>query len=520
MGYNIIDFINTKTLNKFSFLKLVDIVYDGKKYVMNFIFPQNIPEISEEDQKIILGYAKQYLNLKSEVEAKFRKSYLEENIILKFVKKYLDENHPIVAQNIDKNAIKISINDIVDVKISATKTIKDIIENKNMLQSLMQEFDKFFCGKIKVEIVEVPDETREDFLENRLAVLERKNILNTISGGKQRYDVKVTAKLIGSEITLMPQYIKDFKKPALSVTISGKIRFLTVKTYKLKKPPKNPNAPTEKQYFSFNIEDKTGKMQAVLFPTKASYHKAMLLKDGDLVVVKGDIKEYGERLSISVKDLSLCEAVKQEPKQNAIEAMFNSDEINYSYIFPKKYISALQQNMFEKVDAINPNTLGREYVVFDLETTGLEAQEEDIIEIGAVRIKDGVMQETFSSFVKPSKLIPEKITQITGINDSMVADAPAIDQVLPDFYRFCKDSVLVAYNIPFDYSFIRKVSKQLSYEFNNEQIDVLMLAREKIKGLKHYNLSSVCTYLGVSLIGAHRAIEDAIATAKVFLKLY
>ncbi len=520
MGYNIIDFINTKTLNKFSYLKLVDIVYDGKKYVMNFIFPQSIKEISQEDQNLILGYAKQYLNLQSEVEAKFRKSYLEENIIYKFVKKYINENHPIVAQNINENAIKIFIKDIVNVKIHATKIIKDIIENKNMLQALVLEFDKFFCGKILAEVVEVPEEESEDFLENRLAVLERKNLLNNFSAGKQRYDIKVTTKLIGNEIALMPQYIKDFKKAALNVIISGKIRFLTVKTFKVKKPPKNPNAPAEKPYISFNIEDKTGKMQAVLFPTKASYHKAMLLKDGDLIVVKGDIKEYGERLSITVKDLSLCEAVKQLPKETVIENIFKNEEITYSYVFPQKYFSALQQNMFEKVDAINTNTLGKEFVVFDLETTGLEAQEEDIIEIGAVKIKDGVLRETFSTFIKPTKQIPEKITQITGINDSMVADAPSIEQVLPDFYKFCKDSILVAYNIPFDYSFIRKFAKQQMFEFNNEQIDVLMLAREKIKGLKHYNLSSVCTYLGVSLIGAHRAIEDTIATAKVFLKLY
>ncbi len=160
-----------------------------------------------------------------------------------------------------------------------------------------------------------------------------------------------------------------------------------------------------------------------------------------------------------------------------------------------------------------------EYVVFDIETTGLTASTEKIIEIGAVRIKDGNITDTFSEFVNPGKPIPQKIVELTGINDSMVAGAKSIDEVLPAFYSFASGAVLVAHNASFDTSFIINESKNLNMPYDFCCVDTLELARSTVSGVKNYKLDTLTKFFDVKLENHHRACDDATATAHVFLKL-
>ena len=101
----------------------------------------------------------------------------------------------------------------------------------------------------------------------------------------------------------------------------------------------------------------------------------------------------------------------------------------------------------------------------------------------------------------------------------MVEDSPSINYVLPDFYKFCYRSSLVAHNIAFDYGFLSQIAKKMCYNFDNEQLDTLTIARSKLLGLRNFKLETIAEKLGVSLVGAHRAVNDAMATAKCFLKL-
>ena len=136
-----------------------------------------------------------------------------------------------------------------------------------------------------------------------------------------------------------------------------------------------------------------------------------------------------------------------------------------------------------------------------------------------VKISKGKIVSTFSTFIKPSVAIPAEITELTNITDEMVADAPAINYVLPDFYKYCYGCSLVAQNIAFDYGFLNAIAKKMQYNFDNPQYDTMVMARNKLRGLKNYKLGTICEYLGISLVGAHRAVNDCLATAKVFLKL-
>ncbi len=163
--------------------------------------------------------------------------------------------------------------------------------------------------------------------------------------------------------------------------------------------------------------------------------------------------------------------------------------------------------------------LSDSFVVFDLETTGFYARKDRITEIGAVKIKNGVEVDSFSTFVNPRMPIPEEVTKVTNITNEMVREAPVIEDIFDDFLNFVGDSVLVAHNSDFDMSFIYKVAKDMGKRVENTVLDTLELARVFYSDMKNYQLKTLCKEFNVPLVGAHRAVNDAAATAKVFVKM-
>ena len=158
------------------------------------------------------------------------------------------------------------------------------------------------------------------------------------------------------------------------------------------------------------------------------------------------------------------------------------------------------------------------FVVFDLETTGLSPVSNSIIEFGAVLIENGEIRDRFSEFVNPCIPIPYEIQKLTGIDDSMVIDARKIDEVLPDFLRFCEGAVLVGHNVGFDIGFVREKARQLGLSADFTTVDTEGIARALLPGHSRYTLDAVAKILEVSLENHHRAVDDAEATAGIFLK--
>lgn len=158
-------------------------------------------------------------------------------------------------------------------------------------------------------------------------------------------------------------------------------------------------------------------------------------------------------------------------------------------------------------------------VVFDTETTGFSAENDRIIEIGAVKIKNGEIVDRFSTFVNPQTTISSKITSLTGISNDMVADSQTIENILPEFLEFCGDAVLVAHNAKFDIGFIEANAKRLGIEFVPSYIDTVEMARGALPNIENHKLNTVAKSLEISLEGHHRAVNDAEATAQIFLKL-
>ncbi|SEM71679.1 exonuclease, DNA polymerase III, epsilon subunit family, partial [Butyrivibrio sp. ob235] len=157
-----------------------------------------------------------------------------------------------------------------------------------------------------------------------------------------------------------------------------------------------------------------------------------------------------------------------------------------------------------------------EIVVFDIETTGLSPIKHRIIEIGAVKLKDGEITERFSEFINPETPIPPHITRLTSIMDEMVCDAPTIDVILPRFVRFCEGAILVGHNVTFDIGFINQKCKELGLPADFTCIDTMGLSRAFYPEQAHHHLDAVCKKLGVTNDHHHRAISDAECTAKIF----
>lgn len=157
-----------------------------------------------------------------------------------------------------------------------------------------------------------------------------------------------------------------------------------------------------------------------------------------------------------------------------------------------------------------------QYVVFDLETTGFHPRTDDIIEIGAVKIQGFQVVDMFSTFVRPEKLIPNKITELTGITPAMVKDAPLPAAALEKFRQFIGQCVLVAHNASFDAGFIRlHFSRHLQTTVDNAVLDTLTLARILHPKLKNHKLKTLCQEFKITLANHHRAVDDAEATAQL-----
>jgi len=159
-------------------------------------------------------------------------------------------------------------------------------------------------------------------------------------------------------------------------------------------------------------------------------------------------------------------------------------------------------------------------VIFDIETTGLEPTTNEITEIGALLIKGEVLQDMFSSLIKPKASISAEITRLTGIDDTMVKDAPPIDQVLPKFVEFVGSLPLIAHNAEFDTAFIKDKWKKIkNADLGNNIICTVKLSRYLLPQLPNHKLHTVAKHFGLEVANRHRAVGDAELTFQVWIKL-
>ncbi len=492
---------------------------------ISLIYPSS-QNLSDENREKVKKFVSDFINLDGgKVIVKINKSFIEEDLIQKEILKFLSKHYPIIFNTISVDKINIYIDSIdkVRIRFSLEEGLYNHFINFNIDKNMIEYLEKNFCSSFEINAVcYEKSKVEEKYLQDRMENLKRKSDLDAIIGlSKDKYMVKDIKTIVGNEIKFQPKHISSIKDPCEDCVIAGKINFLTERSFTSKRKKKNKDGTEEaiqKPYFSLTIKDSSASMTAVIFPSKTKYHKMNLLSDGNEVLVRGKVIKYNDKLEMSIRDISLCKLPnKYEQSSNVIE----SELTEYRYIKPVKYNSFKQSNLFESSKNLSKEILNNSFVVYDFETTGLNPVSDEIIEIGALKIINGEFSEVFTTLVNPKRPIPPQSTKVNRITDEMVANAYTINQVICDFYLFCKDCQMVGYNnIAFDKLFLINAGKKVGLNFLNNQIDAFLLAREKLTGLKNYKLSTVSKYLDVNLIDAHRALNDVIATAECFLKLY
>lgn len=317
---------------------------------------------------------------------------------------------------------------------------------------------------------------------------------------------------------------------------------------------------------SFNISDKTGSTTAKIFMKSDESEEFLInVKNGGHGKVAGYTKydEFSRCSVIMIRSLELTEERKRmdnseekrvelhlHTKMSSLDAMTDVKELiktaekwghkaiaitdhGVVQAFPEamdvevnsevKVIYGMEGYLIDDDKDIltnynNPKDVDS-YVVFDLETTGLSVKNDMITEIGAIKIKDGEVVDTFSQLINPERRIPEFIVNLTGITDAMVRDKPTIDEVVGPFKEFIEGSILVAHNASFDLGFIREKFKKSNLEVINPVIDTLELSRAVFPDLKNHKLGNIAKHLKVNLENAHRAVDDAKATSEIFIKI-
>ena len=250
-------------------------------------------------------------------------------------------------------------------------------------------------------------------------------------------------------------------------------------------------------------------MEVRYFTNAQNEPKMDKLFGGGEVIIVGDVREFNKKFTLYINAISYCKL----PEKIEFKTEFSD---GFELIRPKPYSIVKQENLFVVEKPLPREVLETEYVVFDTETTGLDGERDEIIEIGAVKIKNGIICEEFQTLIKPKIEIPAETTAINNITNEMVANAPSGDVAIRDFYRWTRGSTLVAYNIAFDIKFIQKAAKAEGLTFDNPCIDAMVIAKSKLR-LPKYRLSDVVKRLDITLNNAHRALADSVATAEAFL---
>lgn len=158
------------------------------------------------------------------------------------------------------------------------------------------------------------------------------------------------------------------------------------------------------------------------------------------------------------------------------------------------------------------------YIALDLEMTGLNPKLDKMIEIGAVKVIDGKIEDTFETFVDPGRRLSDDVTRLTGITNGMLKDAKAPQEVCPPLYKFLNGFVLLGHGLQFDYSFLKKYAVNADIPYEADGIDTLKLARKLLTGAKSNRLSDLCAYFGIEH-RAHRALSDAFAAHELYQRL-
>jgi DNA polymerase-3 subunit alpha (Gram-positive type) len=458
---------------------------------------------------------------------------------------------------VDNTTLTIQVNSQIVVESIINKNIPIFIKN-NINHQIIKPF--------KVEVIFNSDINIQKELqilkEAELERIVKSSVPTNVKNAEQQKNKsnKSINKLInknikGKSITQNSTIIDDISIESGNVVVEGKVFDFEYRIF-------NNN----KGIVSFNITDFSNSITIKTFEKKEDIELiSKFFEEYKYVKVKGDVQfdKYTKEIVIMARDIQKINYQEKEDNHNnkrvelhthsqfsAMDGVTSIKDIikkaakwghkaiaitdhGVLQAFPEamnagkendiKIIYGVEGYLIDDNEAVvwgdYRGDLNQCFVVFDIETTGLSPVKDQITEIGAVKIENGRIVDKFNTLINPGCSIPYRITKLTGITDEMVKDEPRIHEILPRFIEFCNNCILVAHNAKFDISFIKNKAKSVNLNVNNPIVDTLALSRLCLPSLKRHRLSNVVKHFGIKLENHHRAVDDAQATAEVFLNL-
>lgn len=375
-----------------------------------------------------------------------------------------------------------------------------------VVDKIVAYLKKNFCGQFTGRCV-----MSEQSIENIEIEEEHENIEYVVP--IRTFRIENFKAIEGEQVPTSAVYLSDLNFESESVVVCGTIENIEERTFNRKKDGQ------ERVYYSILLGDGTARMRVTYFTRLKSIEKIKKLKEGDSIVCTGRTEIFNGSVRFTAKAIDYG-----TPPENFVPEKRQSKPAPkyYETVFPQPYVDFTQTDLFTKEivpDCLKDNT----FVVFDLETTGLNnspssGNMDRIIEIGAYKILGGEIKESFTTFINPEKKLSDEIVNLTGITPEMVQDAPVYAKVMPDFFKFCQGAYLVGHNIAgFDFKFVDYYCSRLGYMLERKLFDTLQLSQEMLF-LSNYKLNTVADHFGITF-NHHRAIDDALVTAKIFIEL-
>lgn len=530
-------------------LKELDIIYEnikknfGKELEVDFKVEYTKSEIMREELVTIVEKAIIRLKARNAISKSF----------LYFYRIRIEETVIDIELN-DKTSIEILLQTKIDEKL------EKILENYGIYNFKV----KFIHGDFSKELTEVEAQKQKEMItlsakidsENRATAANKPSKSNEIyvkQGGFQRqsYSSNKTKEIKGNSISLTEFFelyedelcvvegevfsieSRDIRneKILLTIRLTDEVTSLTSKVFCDKDKPVEVSVGDFIKISGKKQIDRYSDNEEVIMINSINKLEKTKAKKEDKAEVKMVELHTHSKMSemVGVEDIGdlIKRAISYGHKAMAITDYSVVHAFPFAYKAAKgkdfKAILGCEMYMVDdtlpmvrdcKTGAIEDTT----FVVFDLETFGLNSHKNEIIEIGAIKLKGTRIVDTFSSFVNPNKIIPKRISELTHITQDMVDNAPTIEDVLPKFLEFTKDAVMVAHNSAFDMGFIRRdAQKYMGIDYKPPIIDTLQMARDLYPDLKGYNLDRLNKTFKLSLENHHRAIDDAQSTAKLFI---
>ncbi|MBQ3125074.1 MAG: PolC-type DNA polymerase III [Clostridia bacterium] len=449
------------------------------------------------------------------------------------------------------------------IRVEVANDLTDVIRNLALNQI------KSFTGNADIELVTDPKYKKETMNVMVYKLAPEKSVTDSspeIIGRATAEDMLIGRPIRDSEIAS----IASINENSGRVTVSGRIFDADEREIKTK-------AGKEMHIVTFDLTDSNSAITVKLFVNKgeddAKFNnlfppiKKSLKKGGLYVVCRGNVKfdDYAKEEVLFANDVAVIPSppVRQDNAEvkrvelhmhtqmsqmdavnsagelidravywghkaialtdhgvvqaypDAMHASDNNQKIKVIYGVEGYLVDDTKKIVYDITD----ETVDSPFVVFDIESTGLDKNKCKVIEIGAVKVANGKIVNRWSTFVNPGVKIPKKITDLTSITDSMVKDAQTFAEQIDGFLEFCKGSVMVAHNANFDMGFMKTEAKNCGRSFDLPYLDTMVLARCMYKELPNHRLDTLCKHLGVINAHHHRAVDDAEATAQAFVKM-